>query len=390
MKNLKRPIVLFAVCAFGLCMCGYPVISQQPQPPFSYKAVPKRFAGTMLMARANMDLGAAYDLTQSLPAGYVKDGSVDYTSKLQEAINNHQDVVFPDFPVMVNTAGLSLKSNTSVFFKKHSKVVLQSNSLPSYVIIKIYHQQNIKVYSAVVEGDRDNHQGTAGEGGMGIKIAGSSNITLYSPKVSKCWGDGIYLANDRDVVSDGITISNAQLDFNRRNGLTITGGRNISIDNALVSNTSGTPPMAGIDIEPNDYKSIVDNVSITGYTSYNNKTSGLQLGISNMPGPLAKSVNIKVDNMVSVGSYCGVIVGGTFDNRGGTQKLDGNIELSNIKVIDSQLPVKTAKTYGKAPRIHLSRLGIFKSNNSGSEDPDNTELKKLRMRVSNRDNISMD
>ena len=148
--------------------------------------------------------------------------------------------------------------------------------------------------------------------------------------------------------------------------------------------------MSGIDIEPNDYKSVVDNVSITNYTSYNNKNSGRQLGISNMPGPLAKAVHIKVDNMVTVGSDIGIIIGGTFDDRGGTQKLDGNIELSNIRVIDSPLPVKTSKTYGKAPRIHMSRLGIFKSNNSGSEDPDNGEMKKLRMRVSNRDNISMD
>ncbi|HEY8931266.1 MAG TPA: right-handed parallel beta-helix repeat-containing protein [Mucilaginibacter sp.] len=393
MKNITKKVTLIAILAVGFLSFGYPCFNQ-PRPAFVYKPVPKRFmsalnANDSYESERATALSTAYDLTRSLPAGYVKDGSVDYTKTLQSGIDTHQNIIFPNFPVLVGTAGLTFKANTSVLFAKDSKVLLAPNALQAYVIFKIYDADNVKMFAPVVVGDRVNHTGTGGEAGIGIKIGGSSNVKLYRPQVSNCWGDGIYVGNSPRNVSDGIVIDKARLDNNRRNGLTVAAGKNISITNAVVTNTNGTAPMTGIDIEPNNSKTVIDNIAITNYMSYNNAVAALMIGLSRLPGPQAKALNIKVDGLTARGSYVGITLGG-FYARPENRKLDGNIELSNINIVDAQIPVKTASNYDLGPAIHLRGVKFLKTNPSGSEEPTDAELGKLRSRLSKKLNISMD
>src|SRR5690554_2330265 len=46
-----------------------------------------------------------------LPSNYVEDGTRDYTSYVQQAINENQNVRFPDFPILINDTGIFLRSN---------------------------------------------------------------------------------------------------------------------------------------------------------------------------------------------------------------------------------------------------------------------------------------
>jgi hypothetical protein len=48
----------------------------------------------------------AYYLKKILPANPNKNATIDYTDKLQFAINKYKVIVMPDFPVLVNIKGL--------------------------------------------------------------------------------------------------------------------------------------------------------------------------------------------------------------------------------------------------------------------------------------------
>ena len=46
-----------------------------------------------------------------------------------------------------------------------------------------------------VDGSKELNSATGGEWGMGISIAGSTDVTITIPRTINCWGDGIYIAN---------------------------------------------------------------------------------------------------------------------------------------------------------------------------------------------------
>jgi len=82
-----------------------------------------------------------------LPAGYVKDGSRDYTSYLQAAINKYSNLVFPAFPIMVNANGLTIPSNKTITFLTGSTIVFKPTLLATYNILKISGSTNVTLYN---------------------------------------------------------------------------------------------------------------------------------------------------------------------------------------------------------------------------------------------------
>ena len=59
-------------------------------------------------------------LTDYLPRNFVRDGSMDYTSFIQIALIKNPNIVFPDFPVLINDSGLEIPSNRTLTFLKGS------------------------------------------------------------------------------------------------------------------------------------------------------------------------------------------------------------------------------------------------------------------------------
>ena len=59
-----------------------------------------------------------YEIEKSLSKNYVKNGTQDYTAQTQQALLNNRDVIFPDFPVLVNDQGLTVYSNSVLYFPK--------------------------------------------------------------------------------------------------------------------------------------------------------------------------------------------------------------------------------------------------------------------------------
>lgn len=214
------------------------------------------------------------------------DGVTDDTLAIQTAINTGAGtILIPDGTYMIdgqylNNAdgfgGLSLKSNQKLILSKNAILKAITNSNDVYSIIRIDGVTNVIVEGGTIQGDKYSHTGTTGEWGMGILVRGSKYVTIKDTIAKECWGDGIDLGALSGVASEYITLDNVICDNNRRQGLTIAKAYHIIATKSTFSNTSGTAPQAGIDIEPNSGDGSVYDIKIDKCHIFGNAGMGVE------------------------------------------------------------------------------------------------------------------
>jgi len=91
-----------------------------------------------------------------------------------------------------------------------------------------------------------------GEWRHGIAIWESTDITIEGLTVRDCGGDGVYIGQSaRSPVCENIMLRNLVIEDNHRQGVSVISVRDFLMESCTVRGTKGTPPMAGIDFEPN-------------------------------------------------------------------------------------------------------------------------------------------
>lgn len=201
--------------------------------------------------------------------------------------------------------GIKLKSDITLINNGVLKA-LPSNQ-ETFGIIKINNVSNVNIIGGIIEGERDKHLGTTGEWGMGIMIFSSSNILIKDVISKNNWGDGFYIGtqfDDNINIPNNVRLCSVISTNNRRQGLSITSGDTILVNRSIFRNTSGTPPSAGIDIEPNEGQT-VKNVVITNSLFFDNYGGGINITYPFSLGTNASNVqNIIVQNNIITNNSC--------------------------------------------------------------------------------------
>ncbi|HEY3113558.1 MAG TPA: right-handed parallel beta-helix repeat-containing protein [Gemmatimonadaceae bacterium] len=146
----------------------------------------------------------------------------------------------------------------------------------AYAVIAGKNLHNVTVIGGAIIGDREAHLGSAGEWGMGIDFRACSDVRIEAVHVSGCWGDGLYVGTNAGVESQRVTIRNCVSRRNRRQGLSLTGCRGCLIEDCEFSDTAGTSPQSGIDLEPNAH-GVVRDVTIRRCTVLRNAGWGITM-----------------------------------------------------------------------------------------------------------------
>ncbi len=326
-------------------------------------------------------------LIDNLPRGYVKDGSVDYTSFLQEAIDSHKNLVFPGFPLLVNDSGLKIKSDKVLTFLKGSVLTLKPSAKKSYAILDLVNAKNVLIYNPVIIGDRSGHLGIEGEWGMGISIKASSDIKIYNPIISECWGDGIYIGQSDGRGCDNIQIRGAQLRKNRRDGISI-----ISVDGLLLENTyagynDGTKPMTGINFEPNNPDCELKNIRVINPVTERNGSRGIQIVNRRMLGLKDKESDISIINHRDEGSPSNAFKLACNPTDEIIGKMYGIVKIENPTWVNSKkdIPIDVSSNQINYKLTIYSPAIINTAGNSLS----NPEIFSLLMKQKHRVNLSI-
>lgn len=229
------------------------------------------------------------------------DGNTDDTTAIQNIINLGQPVFFPNGNYLVDAIiGLKPKSNQEIKLDRVAIIQMKSISNGTYSIFKINNVENVVLTGGIVKGDRNTHTGTTGEWGMGITIGeNTSNITLTNITIMDCWGDGVYVGSLLGE-TENVKLNNIICDNNRRNGLSVVNVDNMVVRDSVFSNTHGTNPQAGIDVEPNAGQT-VNNLTLDNCQLYNNAGAGLDI-----MGVAGTIENIKCNNINSKFNYSGL------------------------------------------------------------------------------------
>jgi len=171
--------------------------------------------------------------------------------------------------------GLFPQSDTTLLFDPGAVLAAIPTEKDDYTILNIRGQKNVTIDGAVIRGERDAHKGKGGEWGHGLRIVrGSTNIAVRNVTVSNCWGDGIYLG---EGTVDGVLVENSTFDNNRRNACSITNARNVLFKNCTFSNSNGTSPFKGVDLEPNVEADKLQNIVFEDCRSYRNLSGGFSV-----------------------------------------------------------------------------------------------------------------
>lgn len=142
-------------------------------------------------------------------------------------------------------SGIIISDNTIILL--NGTLVLNPNAFSNYHIIHII-GKNVSIEgNGSIYGDLDRHFGTHGEWGMGIELSGAENVSIHGVTVANCWGDCIYIGGD----SENVNINSCKLNSSRRQGISVSSGKNLVISDCYISNIEGTDPQYAIDIEPN-------------------------------------------------------------------------------------------------------------------------------------------
>ena len=201
----------------------------------------------------------------------------------------------------IDITGLTLRSNTHIRFAQGASIKLLAHNTDWYQMMRIWDVSNVNIESPYLDGSKSLNAATSGEWGMGISIAGSSNVTITSPTTIDCWGDGIYIANsyiEDGVTSKAVTITNHLADGCRRQGVTIISGDTITFDHPVWQNIGGTAPQAGLDIEPNDNTAVFRAIRIVSPKTLGCAGPGIQIDLGSLAGPVAKTVDIQITNHI--------------------------------------------------------------------------------------------
>lgn len=310
---------------------------------------------------------------------------------LVAASSTYEKVYVPAGTYKINATsgnGIQLKSGSVLEMADGAVLEVIANDQSGYDCIIANGISNATVKGGKIVGDRTIHNGTSGEWGHGIGIYDSQHVTITGTTITNCWGDGVYIGtqNQRSTTakSTNIELISVTTDNNRRNGLSIVAGDDITVQGCLFANTNGVDPQYGIDIETNHWKdgdkAYNSNISIISTTCAGNAKGSIgfvtwcnnvTIKDSTMNGPIYNQMgqNVTLDNTAVLGSSTSTWDSGHALNRGlimtnGSHFDGGSSANTDTCIVDISMDSSVAGALNKY---------YFDEQNMGSAIVDDTE-----------------
>lgn len=266
-------------------------------------------------------------------SGAVGDGQTDDTRAFQQAIDQLDAIgggtvyVPPGNYAIDAKRSVQLKSKVDIYMPDTlTQLMAIPNDSANYCVLMVSDALDVHIRGGKIVGERSKHTGTKGEWGMGVGIYGSGGVVLSDMVITDCWGDGIYISDNKSKThgSAYIWIKNVISRNNRRQGMSIIKASIIKVENCKFLYTNGTAPQAGIDIEPN-YDTASHITIINTECAYNNGSGIQTYELKSPKQTVITNLEIHDNYLHHNNAYGGRISGGR------------NINFTNNRIVENKL-----------------------------------------------------
>jgi Secretion system C-terminal sorting domain/Right handed beta helix region len=218
--------------------------------------------------------------------------STNATDAFQEAINSGFDTVVID----LQTNNWNIES--SHFFDLANKVIIFQQGVVLKAIAGVYADSdclfkltrcnNITLigYRATFKMNKPEYVLlNDSEYRHCLALVNCVNIKVFGFTLRDSGGDGIYISGENNLgdgisYCENITIKNVKCINNYRQGMSICSVQNMLVSNCLFTQTNGTLPEAGVDIEPYDTYQRIVNLNFKKCSFTNNAWAGIAVALS--------------------------------------------------------------------------------------------------------------
>lgn len=208
----------------------------------------------------------------------------DVTAALQAAIDSKaQKVVVPYMGDPWIVRPITLRSDLELVFEPGVLVLAKKGEFKGGgdSLFRATNMDNITIrgYGATLRMRKKDYQSDAyerAEWRMGVAFSGCKHVLVEGLRVESTGGDGFYVGSSGPSRwCEDVTIRDCVSHDNHRQGLSVISAVNLLVENCVFSGTNGTPPEAGIDLEPDSPNERLVNCVIRNCLFENN--SGHQM-----------------------------------------------------------------------------------------------------------------
>ena len=202
---------------------------------------------------------------------------------------------------------IRVSSHTRLVFEAGSRIENLPHRLIGYEMLLLHNVRDVEIVDAILDGRRDLNSETGGEWGNGIQVLGDvDDIRIVAPVTNNMWGDGIYIGEDMATGANprSVEVSDPRADNCRRQGMSITSAHRCIVRRPVWTNTHGTPPSAGLDIEPNLASCVLEDIQIIAPVTRGNAGGGIAVYLGVLRSG-SRPVNISITGHISDGDNSG-------------------------------------------------------------------------------------
>ena len=210
---------------------------------------------------------------------------------------SNQELVFEDGVVLLAKRGC---------FKDKYRGLLWCGSITNVTIRGLGKGGTLRMWK---EDYQDRSKYEPSEWRHALQFQGTVNVIVENMRFLNSGGDGICLGQRFGKPTKNMVVRNCVCDGNHRQGLSACSFDGLLIENCVLSNTKGTAPQAGIDIEPNNEVDLCRNFVMRNVKSFNNAGSGIEIMFHN-GDRTSEPLDIRIESCAVYSNFNGTVVVG--------------------------------------------------------------------------------
>jgi len=228
--------------------------------------------------------GTGIDLSTAVLASSFGYNDDDSTEALRSALASSDPLILVDKQAgdwVVGPIKNFSATDKTIVFQDGVTIRAKEGGFPerNNILLQFVNPKNLKIYGYGAHLRMNKSEYVDYEGRHALSIHSGEDVTIEGLTISDSGGDGIYLglsSNGRNY-NENIRINRVVCDNNRRQGMSIISAQNVWVTNCTFSNTKGTLPEAGVDLEPNSEDERLVNINFDGCRFTKNNHSGFVL-----------------------------------------------------------------------------------------------------------------